>query len=221
MADNRMYLVHRPSGWAVYLGGQWGYEWSCGDGEIYHKLVELFRRAHEAWVDGEGSINDFVIVLEDAEDAPKCMSIEDYREETGQSLKLITEVSKDTKIALRLDEDEKLRPAMLKCPHCGREFAVYVFDDYDESGWFEKPPFCPFCGQVANEAPVATKIRELVKQIEKLEQENRGLWVQIQSQRNFQEKVVKSIQNHLGLLARATEVLEKLTKGGTENEKGA
>ncbi len=72
MANNRMYLLHRPSGLAAYLGKHMGAGWYTSKGT--RKRVEaLFDRAWDWSVDNgvEGINEDFCVAMEscDAVDA--------------------------------------------------------------------------------------------------------------------------------------------------------
>jgi hypothetical protein len=62
MANNRMYLLHRPSGKAVYLGKRLGWGWYNVPDDLTMRVNELFRLVEEGEVDG--SQDDFCIALE-------------------------------------------------------------------------------------------------------------------------------------------------------------
>jgi hypothetical protein len=62
MANNRMYLLHRPSGMAVPLGKRMGLGWY--ESAAAFQIMKLFD-----WVEDKAAPNeqdDFVIVMEDA-----------------------------------------------------------------------------------------------------------------------------------------------------------
>jgi hypothetical protein len=63
MANNRMYLCHRPSGLAVYLGKRMGWGWYNVQDKLPEHLKALF-----AAVENEHSQDDFCVVMENASD---------------------------------------------------------------------------------------------------------------------------------------------------------
>jgi len=62
MANNRMFLMHRPSGKAVFLGERNGWGWEGVPEDIHARIVELFRVVQDG--EGEGAQDDFCIALE-------------------------------------------------------------------------------------------------------------------------------------------------------------
>ena len=65
MANNRMYLVHKPSGLGVYLGKRMGYGWYDAPEDLGVKMNDLFEECI-----GEGNQDDFAIVMENAKGLP-------------------------------------------------------------------------------------------------------------------------------------------------------
>lgn len=68
MANNRMFLLHRPTGKSVLLGKRMGWGWYAVPENVKERIEALF-----AIVDGseyEGSQDDFCVALEDAGEAP-------------------------------------------------------------------------------------------------------------------------------------------------------
>lgn len=65
MANNRLWLVHRPSGAAVMLGKR------LADGWYNPPSVEAMNTFFEAAA-MEGHQDDFVLAIEDAAGAPRC-----------------------------------------------------------------------------------------------------------------------------------------------------
>lgn len=59
MANNRMYLTHRPSGLSVYLGKRMGWEWYNAPDDLAEKVRRLFECAPL-----EDGHDDFCISLE-------------------------------------------------------------------------------------------------------------------------------------------------------------
>lgn len=71
MANNRLWLVHRPSGAAVFLGKRMAFGWYQNMGEtIEGRLDAFFSEACD--VSDLKSQDDFILVMEDAENAPAC-----------------------------------------------------------------------------------------------------------------------------------------------------
>lgn len=68
MANNRLWLVHRPSGLSVFLGKRMASGWYGAPPDLGEKLNSLFTAAEDA----EGSQDDFVLAIEDADHAPGC-----------------------------------------------------------------------------------------------------------------------------------------------------
>jgi hypothetical protein len=71
MANNRMFLVYRPTGDCVSLGKRIGFGWSNDNvRNIKEKINRLFELAELAAVDGNSSQDDFAIALESGENQP-------------------------------------------------------------------------------------------------------------------------------------------------------
>lgn len=66
MANNRMYLVYRPTGDAVFLGKRMGWGWYNTPDDLAERVVNLFKKIEECVPDG-CSQDDFAIALEDGE----------------------------------------------------------------------------------------------------------------------------------------------------------
>ena len=67
MADNRLFLVHRPTGAVLFLGKRLGINWHHDE----PLDIDAFYRqcAAEGW---GGNEDDFVLAMEDASRAPGC-----------------------------------------------------------------------------------------------------------------------------------------------------
>jgi len=65
MANNRLYLVHRPTNASVYLGKRMAHGWYGAYPELGEKMAEFFEAAGD-YLDQD----DFVLALEDASGAP-------------------------------------------------------------------------------------------------------------------------------------------------------
>ena len=63
MANNRMFLVHRPTGKAVTLGKRMGRGWYAPPHTLARDLARLFEMAEDASED----LDDFVLAMEIAE----------------------------------------------------------------------------------------------------------------------------------------------------------
>ena len=71
MANNRLLLVYRPTGRAVVLGKRIGSGWYLHSNlNLADRLKELFDGAESSWEDGSLQ-DDFELVIEDSEQAPK------------------------------------------------------------------------------------------------------------------------------------------------------
>ena len=68
MANNRMYLMHRPSRKAVYLGKRMGWGWYNVPDDVKERIKRLFKMVENQEADGDQ--DDFCIALEDGETAP-------------------------------------------------------------------------------------------------------------------------------------------------------
>lgn len=72
MANNRMYLMHRPSGLYIYLGKRLANGWFDIPDNLGFKIEQLHRNI---WEEGYYTTDDFCIGLEDATGAPMAMEI--------------------------------------------------------------------------------------------------------------------------------------------------
>lgn len=68
MANNRMWLVHRPSGKAVFLGKRLGSEWSGTPKDVSDRISVLFDVAENH--DYGLARDDFCLAMEDCTGAP-------------------------------------------------------------------------------------------------------------------------------------------------------
>ena len=67
MANNRMYLMHRPSRKAVYLGKRMDFGWYSVPDDVKKRIERLFEMAES--VSDAGNQDDFCIALEDGDGA--------------------------------------------------------------------------------------------------------------------------------------------------------
>lgn len=68
MANNRLWLVHRPTGESVFLGKRMGVGWYGAHNDLGSRINEFFSTCED-----KGDANnqdDFVLAIEDASDAP-------------------------------------------------------------------------------------------------------------------------------------------------------
>lgn len=79
MANNRMYLVFRPTGDAVLLGKRLGWGWYGVPSDVSERIASLFEAAEGA-SGKEVSQDDFAIALEAGEGQPHAISKWDYGE---------------------------------------------------------------------------------------------------------------------------------------------
>lgn len=67
MANNRMYIVHIPTGYAVCFGKRMGWGWYLGAGSNTNAaLEELYEKLEAIGYGEEGRQDDFGIALENA-----------------------------------------------------------------------------------------------------------------------------------------------------------
>ena len=80
MANNRMYLMHRPTGLAVYLGKHSGFGWHGVPDDMAPQMEDLFGQVQEQWL-GEWSMEDFCVAMEscDADNNMVCDSWTTYK----------------------------------------------------------------------------------------------------------------------------------------------
>lgn len=71
MANNRMWLIHRPSGKAIILGKRMAVGWYT-NGRVTSELLDAFFDSLE------GDQDDFVLGMEDISGAPKVAMIVKY-----------------------------------------------------------------------------------------------------------------------------------------------
>jgi len=94
MANNRMFLVYRPTGDAVYLGKRMGWGWYGTPEDVAQRIAALFEKAEEA-AGGGFSQDDFALALEACENQPHAISKWQYGERAadGSVSKLVIEQS--------------------------------------------------------------------------------------------------------------------------------
>lgn len=80
MANNRMFLLHRPTGKAILLGKRMGWGWYGTPENVAERIEALFTSAENESYDG--SQDDFCIALEDGSDATLALS--DWHAKAGQ-----------------------------------------------------------------------------------------------------------------------------------------
>jgi hypothetical protein len=77
MANNRLWLVHRPTGAAICLGKRLAQGWWCHtDGSFPDRLNAFFEQAGmpnpSGDMFGNGPQDDFVLAIENSSGAPSC-----------------------------------------------------------------------------------------------------------------------------------------------------
>jgi hypothetical protein len=77
MANNRMYLIHRPSGTVLYLGKRLAFGWHGPIAEV-NEFFDATERAEDTQL----TQDDFVLAMEDCEGAPCATDEWDYNEGT-------------------------------------------------------------------------------------------------------------------------------------------
>ena len=85
MANNRMFLVYRPTGDAVFLGKRMGWGWYGTPEDVAESIAVLFERAEEyaEAASGEFSQDDFAIALESGENQPHAIDKWKYKDMNG------------------------------------------------------------------------------------------------------------------------------------------
>jgi hypothetical protein len=79
MANNRLFLVFKPSGHAVYLGKRMAFGWYDTPDDLSERIKALFEKVEEACSDnGEFSQDDFAVALEVEPDLPSPHIIHDW-----------------------------------------------------------------------------------------------------------------------------------------------
>lgn len=92
MANNRLWLVHRPSGQAICLGKRMAVGWylPVGSDDLSARLEAMFN----AIDDDMSKQDDFVLCIEDGRDAPWCCDTwhyEDHKPVIDPTLKPLEE----------------------------------------------------------------------------------------------------------------------------------
>lgn len=76
MANNRLFLMHKPTGLALYLGKRMGHEWYSNHDLPKETLNAFFDRCD---IDPD----DFAVAMEDATAAPSATDAWEYTDEGG------------------------------------------------------------------------------------------------------------------------------------------
>ena len=63
MANNRLFLVHKPTGYCLLIGKRMGYGWYNPLSKVEDKFTEFFEKSLE-----EGDQDDFVLCIETEDD---------------------------------------------------------------------------------------------------------------------------------------------------------
>lgn len=85
MANNRMYLVYRPSGRAIYLGKNMGMGWYDVPDNLVERMRELFDKAYDDALDGEHSLDDFCVAMENSDGEPFVLVDWDWIRDDGRT----------------------------------------------------------------------------------------------------------------------------------------
>ena len=96
MANNRMFLVYRPTGDAVFLGKRLGRGWYGTREDLAERIAELFHRAESAAAEGALSQDDFGIALEVGEHQPH--AIDRWRYERSDDERKVTKLIIDESV---------------------------------------------------------------------------------------------------------------------------
>ena len=83
MANNRMYLVHVPTGVGIFLAKRMAWGWYSSemkDKNLQDRLDKFFEYLEKERIYGDGKQDDFQILMEDAEYGPNVLPWEDLKE---------------------------------------------------------------------------------------------------------------------------------------------
>ena len=87
MANNRMFLVYRPTGDCVFLGKRMAEGWYATPEDVATRLIALFEKAEAAaFMSGSFSLDDFALAMERA--PVTGLVIEDWQYEPDGSGKI-------------------------------------------------------------------------------------------------------------------------------------
>lgn len=95
MANNRVWLVHRPTGEAICLGKRMAYGWYNQTEMLGTKLAGFFARCEESQSRDQ---DDFVLAMEDASGAPCCTGEWTYEGETTALKPKLSEAGKQQRL---------------------------------------------------------------------------------------------------------------------------
>lgn len=79
MANNRMWLIYKPTGHAVCLGKRMASGWylTSPPAHVHAALAAMFDLTESIWIDGKGGLDDFALGFEDPGKNPH--SFNDWR----------------------------------------------------------------------------------------------------------------------------------------------
>ena len=84
MANNRMYLMHRPSRKAVYLGKRMGFGWYSVPDDVKERIEALFEMSEKC--SDQDNQDDFCVAMEDGESATLVDSSWQYGEKDERGI---------------------------------------------------------------------------------------------------------------------------------------
>jgi hypothetical protein len=94
MANNKMFLVYRPTGDAVYLGKRLAWGWYGTPKDLAEQVLNLFEKAEKVAGEGDFSQDDFAIALEQGENQPNVIDKWQYKDiEQDNALSLMIDPS--------------------------------------------------------------------------------------------------------------------------------
>ena len=85
MANNRMWLLHRPTGKAVFLGKRMGWGWYGTPAGLTSKIEALFKAVCAA----ETNQDDFCLAMEECSEAPEAFESWEYTDLPAQSMTIL------------------------------------------------------------------------------------------------------------------------------------
>lgn len=80
MANNRMFLVYRPTGDAVMLGSRLGFGWEGTPEDLSERIVALFEKSAKSAEAGGFSQDDFAIAMECGKNHPHVIDKWQYKD---------------------------------------------------------------------------------------------------------------------------------------------
>lgn len=82
MANNRLWLLHRPSGERIFLGKRMALGWYGAPDDLGAQITELYEKIEREY--GVEEQDDFVLAMEDVTGAPHAIALGEPPQEKPQ-----------------------------------------------------------------------------------------------------------------------------------------